>query len=122
MKLFLILPLASSLLSVNAFTILRSNIARSTTALNVDRTGEEITRRDAGIKSVAVAASTVLGFHLNTQSARAEGESEGRLIEFIVENLGGEEGQSGKIVIKMRPEWAPIGVSRFEKLTEVGFW
>lgn len=46
----------------------------------------------------------------------------GRLIEFTVENVGGEVGQSGKVVIRTNPDWAPNGVERFEKLTEIGFW
>ena len=42
-------------------------------------------------------------------------EPEGRLIEFQVANLDGPDGaNSGTIVIKMRPDWAPKGVQRFE--------
>jgi len=50
-------------------------------------------------------------------------EPEGRLIEFQVANLDGPDGaNSGTIVIKMRPDWAPKGVQRFEELTDQGFW
>lgn len=54
-------------------------------------------------------------------NANAE-EEEGRLIEFVVGNLDGEEGKKGKIVIRTKPSWAPKGVERFEELTKESFW
>lgn len=47
---------------------------------------------------------------------------EGRLIKFYVENVDGIEGHSGEFVVRTRPSWAPIGVQRFEELTEKKFW
>ena len=71
------------------------------------------TRRESVIKaSSAILASTAI---LNSQIANAEDDSgapQGRLIEFQVENLGGEPGNSGRFVIKTNPEWAPNGVKR----------
>lgn len=85
---------------------------------------EVVSRRGLGGKlgnSAAVIAAGVLGITSEKQAAFAE-EEEGRLIEFLVENVGGEAGQTGKIVLRTKPSWSPNGVTRFEKLTEVGFW
>jgi peptidyl-prolyl cis-trans isomerase A (cyclophilin A) len=49
-------------------------------------------------------------------------QGEGRLIEFTIANLDGEEGRTGTIKIQTHPEWAPIGVERFHELVERGFW
>ena len=46
----------------------------------------------------------------------------GRLIEFTLANLDGEEGRMGTIKIQTHPEWAPLGVERFHELVETGFW
>ncbi len=89
-------------------------------ASHMDDQSGEISRRDLATKS-SVAAGILAGLTLNQESAFAE-EGEGRLIEFTVENLGGESGNTGKVIIKMHPEWAPTGAARFEKLTEIGFW
>ncbi len=79
------------------------------------------TRRDVLMSSSGL-LTTAAAVAFNSQAAYAEEGKEGRLIEFNVENLGGEPGNSGRFVIKTNPEWAPNGVKRFEKLTEVGFW
>ena len=62
-----------------------------------------ITRRNA-----LAASASIVGLTSASSSVRAEGEEEGRLIEFNVENL--EDGGSGKIVIRTKPSWAPNGV------------
>ena len=88
-----------------------------------NESGDLVSRRALGIQASSAILTTMIG--LNSQAAFADEEKQqggGRLIEFTVENLGGEPGNSGKIVIKTNPEWAPNGVERFEKLTEAGFW
>ena len=52
----------------------------------------------------------------------AVAEEEGRLIEFGVANLGGEEGRTGKFVVRTRPGWAPLGAGRLEELVAANFW
>ena len=56
----------------------------------------------------------------NGQATSAQ--SGGRLIEFTIANLDGEEGRTGIIKIQTHPDWAPIGVERFHELVETGFW
>lgn len=117
------LLVVSSIFAVDAFAPVQQSTARLSSQLNVAHDDQHIVnRRDAGIKTAAIAASGVLaGLQMNTQQAGAE-DAEGRLIEFTVENLGGEAGNTGKVVIRLRKDWAPIGAERFEKLTEIGFW
>mmetsp|Transcript_20989 Transcript_20989/g.29177 ORF Transcript_20989/g.29177 Transcript_20989/m.29177 type:complete len:277 (+) Transcript_20989:183-1013(+) len=43
-------------------------------------------------------------------------------ITFELANLNGEEGTTGKIVIQLRPDWAPLGAERFKELTKAEFW
>jgi hypothetical protein len=119
------ITIASAILSAGAFApALVSVNTRASSHLSASESNEQpMTRRDVGIKSAAVASLGVLaGLNLNIQGASAEEGAGGRLIEFTVQNVGGEEGQTGKVVMKLRKDWAPIGADRFEKLTEVGFW
>lgn len=116
------LLVVSSIFAVDAFAPVQLSTARLTSQLNAAHDDHIVNRRDAGIKTAAIAASGVLaGLQVNTQEAGAE-DAEGRLIEFTVENLGGEAGNTGKFVVRLRKDWAPIGAERFEKLTEIGFW
>lgn len=75
-----------------------------------------------------VAAATSVSLDGLWQPAAANADdapfdaSSGRTVEFVIQNLDGKEGQSGKVKIQLQPEWAPRGVARFEELTEVKFW
>lgn len=87
-----------------------------------DADTNELSRRDAAFK-IAATAATVTGMaSLSPSNAYAEEEGGGKLIEFTVNNLDGEEGKTGSFVIKTRPEWAPIGAERFEALAESSFF
>eukprot|EP00581_Thalassiosira_minuscula_P006517 CAMPEP_0183739706 /NCGR_PEP_ID=MMETSP0737-20130205/57741_1 /TAXON_ID=385413 /ORGANISM="Thalassiosira miniscula, Strain CCMP1093" /LENGTH=265 /DNA_ID=CAMNT_0025974571 /DNA_START=18 /DNA_END=815 /DNA_ORIENTATION=+ len=44
------------------------------------------------------------------------------LIKFTFANLDGEEGHEGEVLVKLHPEWAPIGVNRIKDLTIDNFW
>ncbi len=88
---------------------------------NESFTVSTVSRRGLGIQAASAILTSTIG--LSSQAAFAEEEKEGgKLIEFTVENLNGEPGNTGKFIVKTVPEWAPNGVQRFEKLTEVGFW
>jgi len=47
-------------------------------------------------------------------------ETEGNLVIFEVSNLDG--GASGTFTVKTRPDWAPLGVKRFEELVSLKFF
>eukprot|EP00565_Helicotheca_tamesis_P003702 CAMPEP_0185740966 /NCGR_PEP_ID=MMETSP1171-20130828/38705_1 /TAXON_ID=374046 /ORGANISM="Helicotheca tamensis, Strain CCMP826" /LENGTH=286 /DNA_ID=CAMNT_0028412903 /DNA_START=91 /DNA_END=951 /DNA_ORIENTATION=+ len=50
-------------------------------------------------------------------------EGGGKLIRFDVGMLDGEDlPTTGSFVVRTRPDWAPIGVERFEELATVNFW
>jgi len=84
----------------------------------------QVSRREAAFGLVAsVAVGTGLLDPQVARAAEAEVAEEGsKLIEFEVTNLDGEEGKTGTFVVRTHPNWAPIGVGRFEELTEKGFW
>jgi peptidyl-prolyl cis-trans isomerase A (cyclophilin A) len=115
-----------------ASTIHATKVASLSTPLfsatddNVNKVDEAntISRRDLTNKAIAstLTISSVLGLTSSSIANAEDTEDGGRLIEFLVENLEGEEGKTGRFVVKTHPTWAPNGVQRFEKLTEVGFF
>ena len=44
------------------------------------------------------------------------------VIQIIFGNLDGVEGHEGEVVVKLRPDWAPLGVARIKELTASSFW
>ena len=79
------------------------------------------------------------GAEAETIASVESGPGEGKIVEFTVANLNtnannctqvGHELQcvpyhnsaTDKFRIRLRPEWAPLGVDRFEYLTASGFW
>ena len=87
----------------------------STTATTND---DELTRRDATFKMIATVAVTG---SISPSRANAD-EGGGRMIEFTVNNLDGEEGKTGTFTVQTRPDWAPLGAERFETLASNSFF
>ena len=83
-----------------------------------DVDNDALSRRDATFKIVS-AVATIASI---PSLVNAEEDTGGKLIEFTVQNLGGEEGKTGSFVVKTHPEWAPIGVERFETLAANKFF
>ena len=90
-----------------------SHVASSTVLSLANEEQSEFvqSRRQSIIKTTSAIISSSVAF-LNSKAAVADDEQQGRLIEFIVENLNGEAGNSGRFVIKTHPDWAPNGVKR----------
>lgn len=105
--------------------LLRADAARTAPLhANVDENEQEhLSRRDLGSHLAVLASAFATTFTSPADLAlAADEEAAGKLIEFEVQNLDGIEGNTGKFVIRMRPDWAPKGVQRFEELTEKKFW
>jgi len=84
---------------------------------------DALSRRDATIKIATTTAAMAGVTSLSSPSnANAEEEGSGKLLEFTVNNLDGEEGKTGSFVVRTRPDWAPIGAERFEALAEASFF
>ncbi|KAL9181159.1 hypothetical protein ACHAXT_009964 [Thalassiosira profunda] len=133
MKLALVTALALQALQASAFTGAPSlrpiQLARPSAArVDASADGDDgcdvsaLSRRDAASKLVATAAA-MTGAALTSAPFAAHADDEGgKLIEFTVANLEGQEGNTGTFVVKMHPEWAPIGAERFETLASNGFF
>ena len=108
MKLIALLTL-QALAASSAFTSAPSPVSRSTLKHHQSSasqlfaaTGEtdgSISRREAGLQVAASAAAVLAGSNV----ANADDEVPGKLIEFTVNNLDGEEGKTGTFVVKTRP-------------------
>lgn len=89
-------------------------------------------RRDVAFnffKKVAIAGGALITSRSTTfldpedMVAMAESDTvEGRIVEFTINNLEGVEGNTGTFKLKLRPDWAPRGVNRFEDLTSQSFF
>ena len=89
----------------------------STTATTND---DELTRRDV-VKMIAAATTVAVTGSISPSRANAD-EGGGRMIEFTVNNLDGEEGKTGTFTVQTRPDWAPLGAERFETLASNSFF
>ncbi len=131
MKLICIaLLLATQALAASAFINAPSSASRAVTlkqqlngasplfATSSENDGSMISRRDATGK----VAAAILSLPVAANVANAEDGLGGKMIEFTVENLGGEEGKTGSFVVQTRPDWAPIGEERFTALAESKFF
>jgi len=67
-------------------------------------------------KSVAVAEVPVI----NTADEGAKDEDE-NLIKIVFGRLSGGD-EEGEVIVKLHPEWAPLGVKRIKELTAAKFW
>ena len=90
----------------------------STTTTNDD----ELTRREATFKIIAAATTVAVTGSISSPSQANAEEGGGRMIEFTVNNLDGEEGKTGTFVVQTRPDWAPLGAERFETLASNSFF
>ena len=106
--------------TLNAAIVVRENTGKLCSQKEDHLDGES--RRSAAAKIVSAAAATTASLLLPEIGNAEDVTGGGKLIEFMVENLDGEDGKTGRFVIKTRPDWAPKGAARFEELTEKKFW
>ena len=112
-SLFLLFLSTTEAFTLNAQSAKYATSLPSTKSNEGEESNDYLTTRR---KSVVQASATILASAatiLSPQTSQAdEGSQDGKLIEFLVENVGGEPGNTGRIVIKTHPEWAPNGVNR----------
>lgn len=58
----------------------------------------------------------------SVEDADAKGIEDHNLIQYVFGNLDGEDGHDGEVVVRLHPDWAPIGVKRIKELTADSFW
>ena len=112
----------TSSLSVHVHASAARHVAANTQLFAANFDSDAISRRDATVKMVATAVAAVGSFSPIKADAEEEGSNAGRLIEFTVNNLDGEEGKTGSFTIQTHPAWAPVGSERFEALAENSFF
>ena len=110
-----------------AFTtggIPRALVVKTTTqfASTTTTSDDELTRRDATFKMIAAATTVAVTGSISSPSQANAEEGGGRMIEFTVNNLDGEEGKTGTFTVQTRPDWAPLGAERFETLASNSFF
>ena len=64
--------------------------------------------RERGKAAVVTSSSSVVG--------------DKTLVKIVFGNLDGEAGKEGEVIMRLKPEWAPLGVKRIQELTETKFW
>ena len=79
---------------------------------------------DGGSPSAMSLPASIDGFETTDDVPAGTDTSDGtaRHIQFTVTTLDGVEGEEGTFTIEMRPDWAPIGVSRFQELVDSKFY
>jgi cyclophilin family peptidyl-prolyl cis-trans isomerase len=79
-------------------------------------------KKDDGITTAAVvAAAAKKDDPIITTIDKLE-DDDRNIIQFVFGNLDGEVGHEGKVIVRLHPEWAPIGVRRIKELTMDSFW
>jgi len=84
-------------------------------ATHVEDQQKEHNRHATAVESTNVAGIVV------AQQANVDSKNS-NLVQLVFSNLDGEEGHEGEVVVKLHPEWAPIGVKRIKDLTADSFW
>jgi len=105
----------------------RGRLVRTSYTTSLDAAAR---RRDvfAWVKKAALFGGSVVGLTTAPSASSAVStvkevdSAAGRIATFSVNNLDGVPGNTGTFQVQLQPDWAPLGVERFEKLVSSAFY
>lgn len=96
--------------------------SRAASAVVVVAAKKEVEKTTPAAALAVVADDIKIGVAEEKKGVESSNGVDENTIKFVFGSLDGEEGQEGEVIVKLHPEWAPIGVQRIKDLTADSFW